>query len=415
MKKVLKKIMMLAVSALLIGSFAACSGDGDDDDYLSNGSQPENGGSGAFSWETAELIPSLAGKEYKWAGAKVKTDIASRLQVGSKVVFELEELDGLCKFRITKDWDKVCEGGISKYYSADGKEVKVKLADHADTYENDESKAGTYYFVVETGTLEALKKGFDIVGCFKLVKIGVTNLVAASEPEPEADINETVLLDTEYNTMGWGAATNIAADKFAGAKAGDKIVVTYKMNDDGQAGYHMFQLWNTLVDGDHTCFDEIKDLSADDSYTHTLTADEVALVKVNGLSIQGNSVTVTKVALKSVGAAVANETVLLDTEYNTMGWGTAANIAADKFANAKAGDKIVVTYKMNDDGQAGYHMFQLWNTPVDGEHTFFDEIKDLSADDSYTHTLTADEVALVKVNGLSIQGNSVTVTKVVLK
>ncbi|MBQ8013917.1 MAG: hypothetical protein IJ257_05935 [Treponema sp.] len=106
---------------------------------------------------------------------------------------------------------------------------------------------------------------------------------------------------------------------------------------------------------------------------------------------------------------------LLESDFNTMAWGTAVKIPAEKFANAAAGDKIILTYKMNEDGDAGYHMFQLWNLPVAEENTSFDEIKDLSTDGTYTHVLKAAEVADLKANGLAIQGNSVTITKVVFE
>ena len=210
MKKILRKILAVSASLLLLSSFVSC-GEGEDDDDKSGPVVPGgstggggNGGtSGADLWKDAEMLTEFANTEYEWKELKIDSEIASRLQVGSKVIFELEENAGLTKFRITRGWTKIGNGKIgdpnstTPYYKLDGTKIKAnEMTDNPETWENDASEPGTYYFVVDAANLEALQGGFDIVGCFKCVKIGITNLAAkpAEDPIPEGTV-KTIKLE----------------------------------------------------------------------------------------------------------------------------------------------------------------------------------------------------------------------------
>ena len=231
MKKILRKILAVSASLLLLSSFVSC-GEGEDDDDKSGPVVPGgstggggNGGtSGADLWKNAEMLTDFANTEYNWAELKIDSEIASRLQVGSKVIFELEENAGYTKFRITRGWTKIGNGKIgdpnstTPYYKLDGTKIKAnEMTDNPETWENDASEPGTYYFVVDAANLSALKSGFDIVGCFKCVKIGITNLAAPVQPEEIAD----------FATDGIGDVVTFNVSKAALTKDHNKITLRY--------------------------------------------------------------------------------------------------------------------------------------------------------------------------------------------
>ena len=231
MKKILRKILAVSASLLLLSSFVSC-GEGEDDDDKSGpvvpGGSTGGGGSGGTSgadlWKNAEMLTEFANTEYEWAELKIDSEIASRLQVGSKVIFEIEENAGLTKFRITRGWTKIGNGKIgdpnstTPYYKLDGTKIKAnEMTDNPETWENDASEPGTYYFVVDAANLEALQGGFDIVGCFKCVKIGITNLAAPVQPEEIAD----------FATDGIGDVVTFNVSKAALTKDHNKITLRY--------------------------------------------------------------------------------------------------------------------------------------------------------------------------------------------
>ena len=238
MKKILRKILAVSASLLLLSSFVSC-GEGEDDDDKSGPVVPGgstggggNGGtSGADLWKDAEMLTEFANTEYNWAELKIDSEIASRLQVGSKVIFEIADCNSFSKFRVTKGWGQVGNGKIgdpsssTPYYKIDGTKLNAKEAldagnpanNHPGTWENEPGEPGTYYFVVDAANLEALQGGFDIVGCFKCVKIGITNLAAPVQPEEIAD----------FATDGIGDVVTFNVSKAALTKDHNKITLRY--------------------------------------------------------------------------------------------------------------------------------------------------------------------------------------------
>ena len=232
MKKILRKILAISASVFLLTSFMAC-GEGEDEDDKSGPVVPGGGkgtgggsagGDGTALWNSAEMLTQFANTKYEWKELKIDSEIASRLQVGSKVIFELEENAGYTKFRITRGWTKIGNGKIgdpnstTPYYKLDGTKIKAnEMTDNPETWENDASEPGTYYFVVDAANLEALQGGFDIVGCFKCVKIGITNLAAPIVPEEIAD----------FATDAIGDVVTFNVSKAALTKDHNKITLRY--------------------------------------------------------------------------------------------------------------------------------------------------------------------------------------------
>lgn len=183
------KVLGLAVLTAAAAVFMGCptpNSKNDDD---------TGGGTGTNLWDTEgiELIASLANRSTSWGEAiKVPSSYAKRLQVGSKVIFELNEYDNgtagpYLKFHVDKgDWTEV---GVTKYYDANGTELSVEEdSNNKGVYNSDSVDAGTYYFEVTDTNLNKLKAGFALNGNLTVVRLGITNLAEAEQPAPDAAV-----------------------------------------------------------------------------------------------------------------------------------------------------------------------------------------------------------------------------------
>ena len=228
MKKIAKLFAVLSAIALL-GTVVSCSNDDGSDPLETSPNnpnpRPDNPEDASAIWEGAEMIEALANTEYTWQECNISSEWASRLQVGSKVIFEIEKKADAAgaeyaKFRVTKGWT-AC--GVSKYYTADGNEVLVKEdTTNLGTYENEAGNGGTYYFAVEESNIANLKTGFDLCGNFKLVKIGITNLKEKEAEDP--NVQKTITLEKNQYVANPESQAKVALD-FNEVKVGDKVTV----------------------------------------------------------------------------------------------------------------------------------------------------------------------------------------------
>ncbi len=107
MKKIFGKIAGVALAALFVTGLTGCptpnSGNGPSSDSL---------------WEDAEILEDLADKTTSWEGEdkdaiNVPDTIAARMQIGSKVIFDVDVNGDYVKFRVTDNaWGNV---GVNKY------------------------------------------------------------------------------------------------------------------------------------------------------------------------------------------------------------------------------------------------------------------------------------------------------------
>lgn len=182
MKKILRKIMAVASMAAVLGGFVSCGG-GEDPDYV----EPVDS-----IWEGAEIIENLADIATCWGQEiNVKKDIAARLQVGSKVIFEIDINGEYAKFMVASGW---ADCNVEEYYNQKGTKLAVtENADNPGVYETvgGAAEKGIYYFIVTEDSLKILKNGFGIRGNFILKKIGITNLgEPAADPDDDIELTE---------------------------------------------------------------------------------------------------------------------------------------------------------------------------------------------------------------------------------
>lgn len=137
-------------------------------------------------WDGAEVVESLAGQKTSWNNAiTMPSAYTKRIQVGSKVIFELEPIDdaegnSYLKFHIDNGSWGAC--GVEEYFAADGSKLNVtedeknKGVFNSDSYEN----AVVAYFVVTDDNINALQAGFALQGNLLVKKVAITNLAAAN-------------------------------------------------------------------------------------------------------------------------------------------------------------------------------------------------------------------------------------------
>ncbi|MBB5219142.1 hypothetical protein DYE49_11080 [Treponema rectale] len=182
MKKILRKIMAVASMAAVLGGFVSCGG-GEDPDYV----EPVDS-----IWEGATILEKPADVKTSWGEEiNIPKDYASRLQVGSKVIFEIDINGEYAKFMVASGWS---DCNVEEYYNQKGTKLPVKEnADHPGVYEtlNGAAEKGIYYFVVTEESLKILKNGFGIRGNFILKKIGITNLGdPVADPDDDIELTE---------------------------------------------------------------------------------------------------------------------------------------------------------------------------------------------------------------------------------
>lgn len=141
---------------------------------------------------------------------------------------------------------------------------------------------------------------------YYLQPVEVKYLTKAAE-EPKDDPEEVLDGPTGY-VMLYNKEFKVT-DKYEGeaipvkAVAGDKITVTYKLNDAG--AYHQLSFkhagegWPALTSPEYTNEWNCVDVSKDGTFTFTLNAEDAANITANKLVISGYSVTYTKVELNA--------------------------------------------------------------------------------------------------------------------
>lgn len=140
-------------------------------------------------WDGAEVVESLAGMKTSWNNAiTMPSAYTKRIQVGSKVIFELEpteqtEGNSYLKFHIDNGNWGAC--GVEEYFAADGSKLNVTEDETNDGVFNsdDFTNAIVAYFVVTEENINKLKTGFALQGNLLVKKVAITNLVAADPNE----------------------------------------------------------------------------------------------------------------------------------------------------------------------------------------------------------------------------------------
>jgi len=159
-----------------------------------------------------------------------------------------------------------------------------------------------------------------------------------------------------------------------------------------------------------------------DNYTLEITDEEMLAKMKNGLYIKGNAVTVTAVTLltHTKPATYDDGTVILEGDYNLGSWSQDVLVPAEKFANAKEGDKVVIYFSDVESGA----QIQVAASDVDEAGTWREFVPyDDVAGSTYTYIIQGDctakgvatnDLAAFQKNGMGLKGQKAHIVKVVL-
>lgn len=159
-------------------------------------------------------------------------------------------------------------------------------------------------------------------------------------------------LFTGSQYVTWGQGLQLAADKFAEAKAGDKLVITYTGATDG-IELKVMDDFNRLPGSLQWC-----PINGDGAVEQFLTPAAVAKLQAAGLEMIGNNFTVTKVELLEGKDNVTENTVwtgyfwmdswttleLAKTSFNGINW---ADYKAIRFYSEAHRTNYVINIKVN--------------------------------------------------------------------
>ncbi|MCM1036348.1 MAG: hypothetical protein NC406_03370 [Bacteroides sp.] len=239
---------------------------------------------------------------------------------------------------------------------------------------------------------------------------------------------ETALWTGTVDTGKWSTDVTVEPDKFAPYKGGDILAIYLSVNAGAEYGKI------ELDDIDYTqlmCDESAPEL---DNYgciqpgtgklTYIITNSDMELLKAAGLRVKGTGVTVTMITI-SEGEALPDDpaeqgtSILWRGNLNCGKWSQSVSVPAEKFADAAEGDLLIIKLSHNtgkgpgqiklSDGASHDLSVNGKGTNMDASGTMPNDVADV------TFTLPADDVALLKADGLKISGSAVTLSRVTLK
>ena len=232
-----------------------------------------------------------------------------------------------------------------------------------------------------------------------LVVAATATLFTANAAEPvvlwEADNAEGV-------TLTWGNGDiNIAPEACSGFTLGGKIEVTI----DKQEGCVLKLCYNKPEGGWTDLFEFALGSENPETASVTLTTSQVDIMKNYGFLPFGFNVTIKKIAYVPSDTQVDDNAIWVGPKIFAQEGFDFVEIPADRFSNAKAGDKLVCMISEANDPYIQL-MFGGW------EDTFFIKINNYEnperftiTENSITVTLTQEEVDKLKARGLVMPAN----------
>lgn len=230
-------------------------------------------------------------------------------------------------------------------------------------------------------------------------------------------------------TGNWANDVTIEAPKFANVKGGDILSVYLSVDagkDFGNIELDDLNYTKLAADGTAAALDSYGCIQPDvTQLDYTLTSGDATLLKANGLRVKGANITVSRIMLTEgngdtepeVPTTPTTETVLWNGNVNCGQWAQTVNVAADKWADAKVGDKFKVNLTINAGKGKGIVKVQSAGVDleVNGKGTNMDASGNFQRGASEAiYEITEGDLAMLQQNGLTISGFAVTISKVSL-
>ena len=241
---------------------------------------------------------------------------------------------------------------------------------------------------------------------------------------------ENTIWTGSVDTGSWKNDVTVDAPKFSNVKGGDILKILLNVNAGNDYG-------NIELDDQTYVKLETDRTSANlDSYgciqpdvtelTYVITNNDAASLKANGLRVKGANITVTGIQLSSGDPLPDNpdtpapgiESEIWSGNVNCGQWAQSVTVAADKFENAREGDRFKINLTINAGKGKGIVKVQsgdMVDLTVNGKGTNMDSAGNFKrgAKDA-VYEINVTDLEKLKTHGLVISGFAVTVTKVSL-
>lgn len=381
---------------------------------------------GGTSPETPEKpdTPNIPGDGVLWSGSTStgswKNDITvdapkfSAIKAGDKIAIYLNVDSG-------KDYGNI-ELDDQKYAKLDTDGSSADL----DSYGCIQADVTKVTYEIGAADVALLKSnGLRIKGA----NITVTKVELIGGQGVETPTENTIWTGS-VDTGNWKNDVTVDAPKFSNVKGGDILKILLNVNAGNDYG-------NIELDDQTYVKLETDRTSANlDSYgciqpdvtelTYVITNNDAASLKANGLRVKGANIIVTGIQLSSGDPLPDNpdtptpgiESEIWSGNVNCGQWVQSVKVAADKFENAREGDRFKINLTINAGKGKGIVKVQsgdMVDLTVNGKGTNMDSAGNFKrgAKDA-VYEINVTDLEKLKAHGLVISGFAVTVTKVSL-
>jgi len=381
---------------------------------------------GGTSPETPEKpdTPNIPGDGVLWSGSTStgswKNDITvdapkfSAIKAGDKIAIYLNVESG-------KDYGNI-ELDDQKYTKLDTDGSSADL----DSYGCIQADVTKVTYEIGAADVALLKSnGLRIKGA----NITVTKIELIGGQGVETPTENTIWTGS-VDTGSWKNDVTVDAPKFSNVKGGDILKILLNVNAGNDYG-------NIELDDQTYVKLETDRTSANlDSYgciqpdvtelNYVITNNDAASLKANGLRVKGANITVTGIQLSSGDPLPDNpdtpapgiESEIWSGNVNCGQWAQSVTVAADKFENAREGDRFKINLTINAGKGKGIVKVQsgdMVDLTVNGKGTNMDSAGNFKrgAKDA-VYEINVTDLEKLKAHGLVISGFAVTVTKVSL-
>ncbi len=381
---------------------------------------------GGTSPETPEKpdTPNIPGDGVLWSGSTStgswKNDITvdapkfSAIKAGDKIAIYLNVESG-------KDYGNI-ELDDQKYTKLDTDGSSADL----DSYGCIQADVTKVTYEIGAADVALLKSnGLRIKGAN--ITVTKVELIGGQGVETPA---ENTIWTGSTSTGSWKNDITVDAPKFSNVKGGDILKILLNVNAGNDYG-------NIELDDQTYVKLETDRTSANlDSYgciqpdvtelTYVITNNDAASLKANGLRVKGANITVTGIQLSSGDPLPDNpdtpapgiESEIWSGNVNCGQWAQSVTVAADKFENAREGDRFKINLTINAGKGKGIVKVQsgdMVDLTVNGKGTNMDSAGNFKrgAKDA-VYEINVTDLEKLKAHGLVISDFAVTVTKVSL-
>lgn len=218
-----------------------------------------------------------------------------------------------------------------------------------------------------------------------------------------------------FDTAGW-AVQLVEAGKFASLPADAVFAVEFDDPYDtgAQLTFKNAADWSALLsatpsDPDWGCY-SIAD--GENSYSFTLSAEDLAKVQTNGMYLSGQKVVIRRFTA-TYGGGSANASTVWEGAFDIGNWSANLELSATLFADVKAGHTLRINYETYTEGSDTWYQLAI-SSMADGWPALSGTSQfDVAVDStSVEFTVTEEQAAEMKTYGIALKGHTLIIKSV---